>query len=118
MLWMNASRASIKEEHPDAKVTDIGRIAGAKWKEMDAEAKAPWDAKAKADKERYEAEMKAYKAKFDEAGVDLAEVCAIWRKGGKWALMEKFSAMGITITRQHPRPRYKLAIGFTQACSS
>ena len=63
MLWMNASRASIKEEHPDAKVTDIGRIAGAKWKEMDAEAKAPWDAKAKADKERYEAEMKAYKAK-------------------------------------------------------
>ena len=62
--------------------------------------------------------MEEFKAKFDEAGVDLAEVCAIWRKGGKWALMEKFSAMAITITRQHPRPRYKLAIGFTQACSS
>ena len=30
----------------------------------------------------------------------------------------KLAAMGITITRQHPRPRYKLAIGFTQACSS
>ncbi|EOD41706.1 hypothetical protein EMIHUDRAFT_49282, partial [Emiliania huxleyi CCMP1516] len=62
MLWMNANRPRLKEEHPDAKVTDIGRIAGAKWKEMDAEAKAPWDARAKADKQRYEAEMKALEA--------------------------------------------------------
>ncbi|KIH55890.1 hypothetical protein ANCDUO_13942 [Ancylostoma duodenale] len=31
------------------------------WKNMDAEAKQPWEKKAAADKDRYEAEMKEYK---------------------------------------------------------
>jgi len=39
MLFMNANRARFKEENPGAKVTDIGRFAGAEWKEMDTEAK-------------------------------------------------------------------------------
>ncbi|EOD34283.1 hypothetical protein EMIHUDRAFT_59608, partial [Emiliania huxleyi CCMP1516] len=70
MLWQNANRAAIKEEHPDAKMTEIGSIAGAKWREMDAKAKAPWDAKAKADKARYQAEVEAYEASQRASAAD------------------------------------------------
>jgi structure-specific recognition protein 1 len=60
MFFMNANRERYKREHPGAKVTEIGKFAGEEWRTMDAEAKAPWEEKAKADKERYEREMKEY----------------------------------------------------------
>lgn len=60
MFFMNANRERYKQEHPGAKVTEIGKFAGEEWRTMDAEAKAPWEEKAKADKERYEREMKEY----------------------------------------------------------
>jgi structure-specific recognition protein 1 len=60
MIYMNANRERYKQEHPGAKVTEIGKFAGEEWRAMDAEAKAPWEGKAKADKERYEREMKEY----------------------------------------------------------
>jgi len=61
-LWLNANRQAIKAEHPEAKVTEIAKLGGARWKEMNAAARAPWEEKAKADKARYEREMAAYKA--------------------------------------------------------
>ena len=39
MLFVNSKRAEIKENNPDAKVTDIGRIAGQMWKELTDEQK-------------------------------------------------------------------------------
>ena len=64
MVWMNSEgRAAAKAENPDLKVTEVGKRCGELWKAMDADAKAPWEEKAKADKVRYEAEMKEYKAK-------------------------------------------------------
>lgn len=65
MLWMNnAGRGAAKEAlGSGAGIGEIGKWCGAKWKEMDSEARAEWDEKAREDKERYEAEMAAYKAK-------------------------------------------------------
>eukprot|EP00967_Tisochrysis_lutea_P155339 scaffold310684_cov28-Tisochrysis_lutea.AAC.2 len=60
MFYMNANRERYKEEHPGAKVTEIGKLAGDEWRAMDADAKAPWEEKAKGDKDRYEREMQEY----------------------------------------------------------
>ena len=71
MFYVNGNRARINAENPGIKVTEIGKIAGAEWKALDAEARAPWDAKAAEDKERATAEMKAYKeAKRAAAAAD------------------------------------------------
>ena len=61
-LWLNANRAKIKEENPEAPVTQVAKIGGEKWKALNAAARAPWDEMAKKDKARYEREMAEYKA--------------------------------------------------------
>lgn len=42
----------IKAENPDMKITEISKVLGEKWREMDDDAKAPFQKKADADKER------------------------------------------------------------------
>ena len=64
MIWMNGEgRAKAKASNPDAGLGEVGKMCGAMWKEMDADAKAVWDEKAKEDKLRYEREMAAYSGK-------------------------------------------------------
>lgn len=58
-LWLNENRAKIKKDGDS--VADVAKRAGEMWKTMDAEAKQPWEKKAAADRERYEAEMKEFK---------------------------------------------------------
>ncbi|GAA6037696.1 hypothetical protein JCM8097_002293 [Rhodosporidiobolus ruineniae] len=60
MHFSQAERASVKEENPDVKFGEIGKILGARWKELDDEDKKPFEEKAKADKARYEKEKAAY----------------------------------------------------------
>ena len=60
-----AQRASFKEQHPEAKVTELAKLMGAAWKELGAEEKAKYEAEAAADKERYAKECA-------EAGIELA----------------------------------------------
>eukprot|EP00741_Cyanophora_paradoxa_P014565 tig00020806_g14045.t1 len=55
-------RESIKAENPGASFGEIGKLTGDKWKGMTAEEKAPYEAKAAADKARYEREMASYKS--------------------------------------------------------
>ena len=55
-------RAQVKEENPDAKVHEISKIIGAMWKALSDEEKAPFEARARADRERYNAEMEEYNA--------------------------------------------------------
>lgn len=63
-LWMNAvGRGLAKEADADIDIKEVSRRCGTMWKEMDAEAKAEWEEKAKADKARYDKEMAEYKAK-------------------------------------------------------
>ena len=39
MLFVNEERESIKAKNPDIKVTEVGKIAGQMWKDMDADKK-------------------------------------------------------------------------------
>uniref|UniRef100_A0A914CW44 FACT complex subunit SSRP1 n=1 Tax=Acrobeloides nanus TaxID=290746 RepID=A0A914CW44_9BILA len=60
MIWFNENRTKIQKEGDS--VADTARRAGKLWKEMGDAEKKPYDEKAKKDKERYEREMKDYKA--------------------------------------------------------
>ena len=52
----------MKSENPGIAFGEVGKILGAKWREADAEAKAPFDEMAAKDKIRYKDEMATYKA--------------------------------------------------------
>ena len=43
-MWMNANRDRIKKENPDAGLGEIAKIAGAEWKDVDADEKAELEA--------------------------------------------------------------------------
>ncbi|PIO72510.1 structure-specific recognition protein [Teladorsagia circumcincta] len=58
----SGDEASPKKKKKDGdSVADVAKRAGEMWKAMDAEAKAPWEKKAAADRERYDTEMKEFK---------------------------------------------------------
>eukprot|EP00903_Cladosiphon_okamuranus_P016677 g15378.t1 len=63
MQFSQAKRAEIKAENPDMKITEISKVLGEKWRGLDEEAKASFQQKADADKERYQKEMVTYNAK-------------------------------------------------------
>ena len=62
MFFLNANRAGLREKNPDAKMTEITKLASVKWKATSVSDRAPWVAKAVADKARYAAEMSSYEA--------------------------------------------------------
>eukprot|EP00614_Pseudopedinella_elastica_P010327 CAMPEP_0172600760 /NCGR_PEP_ID=MMETSP1068-20121228/20916_1 /TAXON_ID=35684 /ORGANISM="Pseudopedinella elastica, Strain CCMP716" /LENGTH=630 /DNA_ID=CAMNT_0013401521 /DNA_START=179 /DNA_END=2071 /DNA_ORIENTATION=- len=55
-----AERDAYKAANPEATIGDIGKALGAKWKALSDEEKAPYTAKAEADKVRYSEEMESY----------------------------------------------------------
>lgn len=59
---MNEKRPQIKKENPDAKVTDIAKIAAEMWRSVSASEKKKYEELNAKDKERYEKEMAAYNA--------------------------------------------------------
>ncbi|KAJ7386955.1 FACT complex subunit ssrp1 [Desmophyllum pertusum] len=61
MLWLTEIREEIKQEHPGIVVTELSKVAGEKWRNI--EDKTEWQEKAKEAKARYEVAMKAYKEK-------------------------------------------------------
>ncbi|GAA5822806.1 hypothetical protein JCM5353_003530 [Sporobolomyces roseus] len=65
MHFSQAKRAEVKEENPDVTFGEIGKLLGAKWKEADADDRAPFEEKAKEDKARYEKEKADYEASGD-----------------------------------------------------
>jgi structure-specific recognition protein 1 len=62
MLFSNDVRAAVKGENPGLSVTELSKVIGAKWREMSAEDKEPYEEKARKDKQRFTEETKAYKA--------------------------------------------------------
>ena len=46
------SAQQVKEENPDMKITEMSKVLGARWREMDEKQKAPYQKKADADKAR------------------------------------------------------------------
>jgi len=60
MFFANANREQIRTDNPDISFGEVGRMLGQKWKELTDSEKAPYEAKAAADKKRYEDEKAAY----------------------------------------------------------
>jgi len=70
MIFCSENRPIVKEENPDAGFGDMGKLLGAKWKELDASGKKPYEDKAAADKERYEREKEGYTPAAGAAAAD------------------------------------------------
>lgn len=62
MFFANENRDIIKAENPDVSFGQVGKLLGEKWKALSPEEKEPYEAKAKADKRRYESEKELYLA--------------------------------------------------------
>ena len=69
MFYKLANRDALKASHPDAKAAEINTLLSKHWKELDKEAKEPYQEQAKADKKRHVKETAEYAAKggADEA---------------------------------------------------
>ena len=63
--YANEIRNAVREEHPTAKMGDVSKIIGERWRAMDSEEKAPYLAIAAEDKERYDREMENYEPPED-----------------------------------------------------
>jgi len=61
-LWFNDNRQRLKDENPGSSVTDLGKIAGAAWRDLDDEDKEEYQGKAAEAKEAYEEAMSEYNA--------------------------------------------------------
>merc|ERR1711962_1800162 len=53
-------RPGIREENPDMKITEVAKLIGAQWRELEDGEKKPYEEQAAKDKKRYEKEMQAY----------------------------------------------------------
>ncbi|KAF8235869.1 hypothetical protein L208DRAFT_1254726 [Tricholoma matsutake] len=60
MFFSQDWRERIKTENPDAGFGEVGKLLGAKWKELDDEEKKPYVEQAAQDKARAEEEKAAY----------------------------------------------------------
>lgn len=60
MYFAQQNRETVKQEDPSRSFGDIGRALGEKWRNMSPADKAPYEAKANEDKERYQRERDAY----------------------------------------------------------
>ncbi|KIL64601.1 hypothetical protein M378DRAFT_77996 [Amanita muscaria Koide BX008] len=64
MFFSQDWRERIKTENPDAGFGEVGKLLGAKWKELDDEEKKPYVERAAQDKNRAEKEKAAYEVFF------------------------------------------------------
>ncbi|CCE65723.1 hypothetical protein TPHA_0M01480 [Tetrapisispora phaffii CBS 4417] len=62
MFFANETRDIVRAENPDVSFGQIGRLLGEKWRALTDEDKGPFEAKAQADKKRYESEKELYNA--------------------------------------------------------
>jgi structure-specific recognition protein 1 len=68
-FFMEKERSNIKAQHPEFSIGELGKEMGSQWRAMSEEDKAPFNEKAVASKEKYQAAMEAYSAtKADGAG--------------------------------------------------
>ncbi|KAF2487928.1 high mobility group box domain-containing protein [Neohortaea acidophila] len=62
MFFANDQRDKVRDDNPGIKFGEVGKLLGEKWKALTDKQKAPYEAKAAADKKRYEEEKAAYTA--------------------------------------------------------
>jgi HMG (high mobility group) box len=59
MIWLNSVRASIMQDNPNFRVTDVAKLGGGIWRNMND--KSEWQAKAVVAKQKYEAAVEEFK---------------------------------------------------------
>ena len=82
-LWFGSVREQIQKELGTKALSEVGKKAGQMWKAMSATAKAPWEAKAKEQKDAFE------KFKATDAGQKALEEKRAERKEAKEEKIEK-----------------------------
>lgn len=60
MFFANEQRENVREENPGISFGQVGKLLGERWKALDDKQRGPYEAKAAADKKRYEDEKAAY----------------------------------------------------------
>ncbi len=60
MFFANEQRENVREENPGVSFGQVGKILGLRWKALSEKQRSPYEAKAAADKKRYEDEKAAY----------------------------------------------------------
>jgi hypothetical protein len=65
MFFANEQRENVRAENKDISFGQVGKILGERWKALNDKQRAPYEAKAAADKKRYEDEKAAYQAESD-----------------------------------------------------
>ncbi|KAK3030827.1 hypothetical protein RJ639_035756 [Escallonia herrerae] len=60
-FFSQSERENVKRSNPDIKFTEVGKVLGERWNKMSAEEKEPFEAKARADKKRYQDQISGYK---------------------------------------------------------
>ncbi|KAF1947830.1 non-histone chromosomal protein 6 [Clathrospora elynae] len=74
MFFANEQRDKVREDNPGIKFGEVGKLLGEKWKALNEKQRIPYDAKASADKKRYEEEKAAYQVQLaNEAEEDEEE---------------------------------------------
>jgi len=66
MFFANEQRENVREENPNISFGQVGKVLGERWKALSESQRAPYEAKARADKERYDAEKASYAAGGDD----------------------------------------------------
>jgi len=70
MFFANDNRDKVREENPGITFGQVGKSLGDKWKALTESERKPYDAKAAADKKRYEEEKAKYQAQQAEEDED------------------------------------------------
>ncbi|KAI2463283.1 Non-histone chromosomal protein 6 [Annulohypoxylon bovei var. microspora] len=65
MFFANEQRENVRDENPGISFGQVGKILGERWKALNDKQRTPYEAKAAADKKRYEDEKQAYQAESD-----------------------------------------------------
>ncbi|MCJ1482386.1 Non-histone chromosomal protein 6 [Schaereria dolodes] len=66
MFFANEQRDNVREENPGISFGQVGKVLGERWKALNIKQREPYEAKAKADKQRYEDEKASYNAGEEE----------------------------------------------------
>ncbi|CAA0820233.1 FACT complex subunit SSRP1 [Striga hermonthica] len=73
MFFSQIERENIRKTNPGISFTDVGKMLGERWNKMTPEEKAPYEAKARADKKRYSDELSDYNKNPQSANADSAD---------------------------------------------
>jgi len=70
MFFANEQRENVRNENPGIAFGQVGKVLGERWKALSEKQRQPYEAKAAADKKRYEDEKAAYQDQLAAAGDD------------------------------------------------